>query len=183
MKAEKPEPRKIRQLIADLERVGFVNRGGRDSHRNYIHPKGPCITVSGKSGDDARHYQEKQVRGISKMKITRSQIKTHARRYLKVVEWSEEDGVYIGSAPPIIGHCCHGKTEAEVLRQLTTIVEEWVEMFLRDGKPLPPPSAGKTYSGKFLVRVAPGVHQKAALKAQARGESLNQFVADAIAQA
>jgi predicted HicB family RNase H-like nuclease len=27
------------------------------------------------------------------------------------------------------------------------------------------------------------VHQKAALKAQARGESLNQFVADAIASA
>jgi predicted HicB family RNase H-like nuclease len=70
-----------------------------------------------------------------------------------------------------------------VLEQLVEIVEEWVEIFLRDGKPLPAPSAGKKFSGKFLVRVSPEIHQKAALKAQARGESLNQFVADAIASA
>jgi predicted HicB family RNase H-like nuclease len=63
------------------------------------------------------------------------------------------------------------------------IVDEWVEVFLREGKPLPTPSAGKSYSGKFLVRVSPEIHQKAALKAQARGESLNQFVAGAIASA
>jgi len=117
------------------------------------------------------------------MKPTRTQITTQARRYLKVVEWSDEDGVYIGSAPPIIGQCCHGATEAEVMRQLTVIVEEWVEIFLRDGKPLPEPSAGKTYSGKFLVRVTPEVHQKVALKAAARGESLNQFVAETLAEA
>jgi predicted HicB family RNase H-like nuclease len=117
------------------------------------------------------------------MKPTPNQIRTQARRYLKVVEWSDEDSVYIGSAPPIIGQCCHGATEADVLRQLTVIVEEWVEIFLRDGKPLPEPSAGKTYSGKFLVRVSPEVHQKAALKAMARGESLNQFVTEALANA
>ncbi len=117
------------------------------------------------------------------MKPTPRQIQTQARRYLKVVEWSDDDGVYIGSAPPIIGQCCHADTEAEVLEQLRVIVEEWVEVFLRDGRPLPAPSTGKKYSGKFLVRVAPEIHQKAALKAQARGESLNQFVADAIASA
>jgi predicted RNA binding protein YcfA (HicA-like mRNA interferase family) len=55
-------PRKVRQLIADLERAGFVNRGGKGSHRNYIHPQGLRITVSGPPGADARHYQEKQVR-------------------------------------------------------------------------------------------------------------------------
>jgi len=117
------------------------------------------------------------------MKPTPNQIKIQARRYLKVVEWSDEDGVYIGSAPPIIGQCCHGATEADVLKQLAVIVEDWVEIFLRDGRPLPAPSAGKTYSGKFLVRVSPEIHQKASLKAQALGESLNQFVAEAIASA
>ena len=55
-------PRKIRQLIADLERAGFVNRGGRGSHRNYEHPKGLRVTVSGRPGSDALPYQEKQVR-------------------------------------------------------------------------------------------------------------------------
>ena len=76
-----------------------------------------------------------------------------------------------------------GDDEADVLTQLAVIVEDWVEIFLRDGRPLPAPSAGKTYSGKFLVRVSPEIHQKASLKAQALGESLNQFVAEAIASA
>lgn len=54
-------PRKIRQLINDLENAGVINRGGKGSHRNYIHPKGIAITISGKLGDDAKQYQEKEV--------------------------------------------------------------------------------------------------------------------------
>jgi len=117
------------------------------------------------------------------VKPTANQIKTESRRYLKIVEWSDADKCYVGSAPPIVGRSCHGKTEADVLKQLNVVVAEWVEILLRDGKPLPPPTAGKTYSGKFLVRVPPDLHQKAALKAMARGESLNQFVAEALAKA
>ena len=55
-------PRKVRQLIADLEKVGFVNRGGKGSHRNFTHPKGLRVTISGGAGDDAKHYQEREVR-------------------------------------------------------------------------------------------------------------------------
>jgi predicted RNA binding protein YcfA (HicA-like mRNA interferase family) len=55
-------PRKVRQLIADLEKAGFVNRGGKGSHRNYIHPSGVRVTISGQPGRDALHYQERQVR-------------------------------------------------------------------------------------------------------------------------
>jgi predicted HicB family RNase H-like nuclease len=66
------------------------------------------------------------------------------------------------------------------MAQLTTIVEEWVEVMLSDGHPLPAGTAGKKYSGQFVVRVAPELHKKASLKALARGESLNQFVAAAL---
>ncbi|MFZ4116628.1 MAG: type II toxin-antitoxin system HicA family toxin [Chthoniobacterales bacterium] len=55
-------PRKIRQLIADLKRAGFVDRGGKGSHRNFIHPCGATVTISSKEGDDALHYKEKNVR-------------------------------------------------------------------------------------------------------------------------
>jgi predicted RNA binding protein YcfA (HicA-like mRNA interferase family) len=55
-------PRKVRQLIAELEQAGFVNRGGKGSHRNFEHPKGIRVTISGKSGADAQHYQEREVR-------------------------------------------------------------------------------------------------------------------------
>jgi predicted RNA binding protein YcfA (HicA-like mRNA interferase family) len=55
-------PRKIRQLIKDLEKAGFTNRGGKGSHRNFLHEKGFTLTISGKLGDDAKSYQEKIVR-------------------------------------------------------------------------------------------------------------------------
>ena len=54
-------PRKIRQLIKELAQAGFINRGGKGSHRNFIHPKGVVITLSGKLGDDVKPYQEKEV--------------------------------------------------------------------------------------------------------------------------
>jgi predicted RNA binding protein YcfA (HicA-like mRNA interferase family) len=56
-------PRKIRDLINDLQAAGFKNRGGKGSHRNFIHPKVPkTVTLSGNPNDDARHYQERAVR-------------------------------------------------------------------------------------------------------------------------
>ena len=55
-------PRKIRDLIRALERAGFVNRGGKGDHRNYEHPRGGRVTISGQIGDDAKPYQEKEVK-------------------------------------------------------------------------------------------------------------------------
>jgi predicted RNA binding protein YcfA (HicA-like mRNA interferase family) len=56
-------PRKVRDLVRDLEQAGFVDRGGKGSHRNYVHPRvRKPVTISGGKGDDALHYQEKAVR-------------------------------------------------------------------------------------------------------------------------
>lgn len=55
-------PPKVRELIADLEKAGFNNRGGKGSHRNYVHPKmTKPITISGALGDDANQYQIRAV--------------------------------------------------------------------------------------------------------------------------
>jgi predicted RNA binding protein YcfA (HicA-like mRNA interferase family) len=55
-------PLKVRDLVAELERAGFVNRGGKGSHRNYVHPKiGKPITIAGALGDDAKRYQDRAV--------------------------------------------------------------------------------------------------------------------------
>lgn len=53
--------RKIRQLIADLEAAGFLNRGGKGSHRNF-EKNGVRVTISGQPGDDAKPYQERDVK-------------------------------------------------------------------------------------------------------------------------
>jgi predicted RNA binding protein YcfA (HicA-like mRNA interferase family) len=58
-------PPKIRELIAELEQAGFVDRGGKGSHRNFVHPEGSRpLTISGKPGDDAKHYQIRAVRAV-----------------------------------------------------------------------------------------------------------------------
>jgi predicted RNA binding protein YcfA (HicA-like mRNA interferase family) len=55
-------PRKIRQLIADLEQAGFLFEPRKGSHRKYRHPSGIMAIISGHAGDDAKHYQEKQIK-------------------------------------------------------------------------------------------------------------------------
>ena len=56
-------PPKVRELITMLERAGFEIRGGKGSHRNYVHPDlSKPITISGKLGDDAKQYQVRAVK-------------------------------------------------------------------------------------------------------------------------
>lgn len=56
-------PPKVKDLITELEHAGFVDRGGKGSHRNFVHPqvKRP-VTISGQPGDDAKHYQRRAVK-------------------------------------------------------------------------------------------------------------------------
>ena len=55
-------PPKVRELISELERAGLVNRGGKGSHRNLVHPRlAKPVTISGRPGDDAKHYQIRAV--------------------------------------------------------------------------------------------------------------------------
>jgi predicted RNA binding protein YcfA (HicA-like mRNA interferase family) len=55
-------PVKIRELIRELKMAGFVDRGGKRSHRNFMHASGVIVTISGHPGDDAKLYQIKVVR-------------------------------------------------------------------------------------------------------------------------
>ena len=71
-------------------------------------------------------------------------------RYVKLVEWSEEDQCFVGQCPSIVGPCCHGDDEAQVYAELCQIVDEWIEILKKDGKPLPPATAGKNVAEKLL---------------------------------
>jgi predicted RNA binding protein YcfA (HicA-like mRNA interferase family) len=53
----------VKELVAQLLSAGFVDRGGRGSHRNDVHPNvSKPVTISGAPGDDAKHYQIRAVR-------------------------------------------------------------------------------------------------------------------------
>jgi len=70
-------------------------------------------------------------------------------RYAKIVEWSDEDQCYVGSAPGLILGGCHGPEEKEVFAELCDIVEEAIALYRADGKPLPAPTAGRDFANKM----------------------------------
>ncbi|MCY4602942.1 MAG: hypothetical protein OXE49_01805 [Gemmatimonadetes bacterium] len=71
-------------------------------------------------------------------------------RYVKIVEWSDEDQRYVGSCLGLFYGGCHGDNEQEVFSELCQIVEETIELYRQDGRPLPAPTFGKDYANKML---------------------------------
>jgi predicted RNase H-like HicB family nuclease len=71
-------------------------------------------------------------------------------RYVKIVEWSEEDQCYVGSAPGLINGGCHGSDEQAVFAELCQIVEEAIQIYKIDNKPLPPATSSHDYANKRL---------------------------------
>ncbi len=70
-------------------------------------------------------------------------------KYVKIVEWSDEDQCYVGSSPGLIFGACHGDDEIEVFDELCRIVEEVIELFRKDGNPLPPATSGRDFANKM----------------------------------
>ncbi len=66
-------------------------------------------------------------------------------RYVKLVEWSDEDQCYIGSCPELFYGGCHGDNPRAVFDELCQIVEEMIELYKQDGKPLPLQLSGKEF--------------------------------------
>ena len=65
------------------------------------------------------------------------------------MEWCEEDHRYVGSAPGLVLGGCHGADEKLVFEELCEIVEEAIQTYIDDGKPLPPPTSGRDYANKL----------------------------------
>lgn len=73
-------------------------------------------------------------------------------RYAKIIEWSEEDQCYVGSAPGLIYGGCHGDDEIAVfgeLRSCERIVDEAIDLLVREGRPLPPATAGRDFANRM----------------------------------
>lgn len=101
-------------------------------------------------------------------------------RHLKIVEWSEEDGCYVGTCPGLMYGGVHGPDESQVYAELCEVVEEWVRILEQDGEALPEPTLVRDYSGKFVVRVGKDLHKELAIKALRQGKSLNSYCVDVL---
>lgn len=76
-------------------------------------------------------------------------------RYVKIVEWSNEDDCYVGSSPGLLLGGCHGDDEQLVFQELCEIVEETIALYHGDGRPLPPATSGRDYANKLQGMAKP----------------------------
>ena len=66
-------------------------------------------------------------------------------KYVKLIEWSDEDQCFIGSCPELFYGGCHGNDPRAVFDELCQIVDETVDLYRRNDKPLPEPLSGKEF--------------------------------------
>ena len=59
--------------------------------------------------------------------------------YKKIVYWSDEDSCFIGMCPELMYGGVHGDDALKVFVELNEVVEEVIEIYKEDEKPLPLP--------------------------------------------
>lgn len=70
-------------------------------------------------------------------------------KYAKIVEWSDKDQCYVGSAPGLILGGCHGDDEKQVFDELYRIVDQAIELYRKDRKPLPSVTSGRDFANRM----------------------------------
>ena len=60
-------------------------------------------------------------------------------RYALIIEWSDEDQVYVATAPELPGCRTHGSTRAEAVQKGEEAIQGWLEAVAAHGWPLPAP--------------------------------------------
>lgn len=110
----------------------------------------------------------------------KTNLKKLACRYVKLVEWSDEDNCFIGRCPELFGGGTHGDDEVKVYATLSAMVEEAIEDRLKEGGKLPAPVVPQKYSGKFLLRMGSQLHKALSIRAFREGKSINQVCVEAL---
>ncbi len=71
-------------------------------------------------------------------------------KYLKFVQWSDEDQCYVGRCPDLMMGGVHGPDEKKVYADLCDAVAEWIQIHLDDGIPLPNSVLNNEYKNWIL---------------------------------
>ncbi len=99
--------------------------------------------------------------------------------YQANVVYEAEDDLLVGHIMhinDIIGF--HGTSLKEVKAAFKEAVDDYLDHCKETGK-----SPNKPFSGKVMFRIAPEIHARAALAAQLKGMSLNQWAEQVLAEA
>jgi len=95
--------------------------------------------------------------------------------YPRVIEWSDSDNCYVGTSPGLLLGGVHGESPLQVAKELEQAIVDAVDILESCGRSLPVSSSSREFSGRFVLRVPPSLHQMLTLRAAAQGMSLNGF--------
>ena len=100
-----------------------------------------------------------------------------ANHYTYRVQWSTDDGAYLGRCLEFAGLFERAPTAQQALARVEQAVMEQIETFDRvfGGEP-PKALTEQNYSGRFMVRTSPALHERLVIEAAEQGVSLNQWV-------
>lgn len=96
-------------------------------------------------------------------------------RYTYRITWSEEDNEYVGLCAEFPSLSWLSPTPEEALHGIRKLVAEVVVDLKANGEPVPEPIILRQYSGKFMVRIPPGLHRDLTIEAAEAGISLNRL--------
>jgi predicted RNase H-like HicB family nuclease len=99
----------------------------------------------------------------------------------RVSLYHDPDGYWVAEHPELPGCIADGETAQEALSSLDVSRELWIESRLAAGLEVPPPQGEPQYSGKFVLRIAKGMHRELAKEAEAEGVSLNSHISSVLA--
>jgi predicted RNase H-like HicB family nuclease/predicted RNA binding protein YcfA (HicA-like mRNA interferase family) len=143
-------PRKPRQLRAELRRAGFLVIRQEGSHETWEHPShtDSWFTLAGSDGEDAKPYQERQVRdALESLRQRDTQggawLMNTCPRYSILIQWSAEDQAYLVMLPEWEGRyhnpVTHGDTYQQAVERAVEVLTMFVEIAAERGEALPAP--------------------------------------------
>jgi len=97
-------------------------------------------------------------------------------RYTYRITWSEDDEEYVGLCLEFPSLSWLAKSPESALQGIRKVVDDAVTEMANSGETPPSPLSGKSFSGKFVVRLPPEVHRDLAIKAAEQGISLNRLI-------
>lgn len=96
--------------------------------------------------------------------------------YTYRITWSEDDQEYVGLCVEFPSLSWLARTPEAALVGIRRVVKSAVADMRKSGEAVPTPLSARSFSGKFVVRVPPGVHKELAMSAAEEGVSLNRLV-------
>jgi len=97
-------------------------------------------------------------------------------RYTYRITWSEDDGEFVGLCVEFPSLSWLATSPEAALKGIRSVVKKAVQDMENKGEAPPSPISGRSFSGKFVVRIPPEVHRALAVKAAEEGISLNRLV-------